>query len=397
MSLPVRCLYLSTIEEAATEMARLGVDPVGIRIMAPKQSHFNLKITGLTSAQANILKQEILSAGGEAAVAMGAASCAVKNTDAIVSGTIVQLTRLIEKLEMQPFGLPLVGRAIKATLDNQRTMDYLLHGRSKTWSIGARTLIMGVLNATPDSFSDGGKFDDPDKAIERALRMVEEGADWIDVGGESTRPLAHPVDAIEEKKRILPIVERLVKKGVTISVDTSKASVAQAALDAGAEIINDISALADPQMAGVCVAAKAIVVLMHMRGTPGDMQTDTKYGDLMTEVYCHLLSRVQYAEASGIETGRIVIDPGIGFGKSVEGNLALIKRLAEFKGIGRPILVGASRKSFIGTISGGQEPLDRVEGTIAAHTAAILKGASILRVHDVKAAKRAADMADALL
>jgi len=374
-------------------MLRIGVDPAGIRIMAPKHFHYNLKVESLTPAQANIIKQDMLSIGGEVAVARGAASCSVRQTDAIISGTLKELNILIGKLKVQNLGLPEIALALREALDNVRLKEFALKGRGKDWTLGPRTLIMGILNVTPDSFSDGGRFFEKNRAIERALEMVEEGADWIDVGGESTRPGATPVTLNEELERVLPVVEALSGKA-DISVDTMKSEVARLALQAGAEIINDVSALgADPDMAGVCAEYCAPVVLMHMRGTPATMQKDVGYIDLMAEVFKYLSERIDYAESRGIGREKIMLDPGLGFGKSIEGNLEIISRLAEFKSLGRPILVGPSRKSFIaGTI--GKE--GRETGTVAAVAASILNGANAVRVHDVSGALAAARMADAL-
>ncbi len=378
-------------------MTRIGVDPAGIRIMAPKHFHYNLKVEGLTPAQANIIKQDMLSIGGEAAVARGVASCAVQSTDAIVSGTIKQFNILLEKLRTQNFGLPEVALDLREVFENIGRKSFTVRGRAKSWTIGPRTLIMGILNVTPDSFSDGGRFFEKNKAVERALQMAEEGADWIDIGGESTRPNAEPLLLEEELKRVIPVVEALSGK-VDISIDTTKAEVAREALDAGAEIINDVSALGlDAHMIRVCAEYKAPVVLMHMRGTPLTMQKDVEYRDLTGEVFNYLLSRVNYAESSGINPERIIIDPGLGFGKSREGNLELIRRLYEFKAIGRPILVGPSRKSFIAKTIGGAAGAEGVEsGTIAAVTASVLGGAQIIRVHDVRRSVQAVRIAEAI-
>lgn len=395
MKPPVRCLEIKSIEHANAEMERAGVDPAGARIMARKQFHYNLKVAGLTPAQANVIKQEMLSIGGEAAVAKGAASCSVAESDAILSGTLRQYGLLVEKLKYQSFSLPDVGMAIDEALGNIAKRSFVLKGRRREWTLGKKTLIMGILNVTPDSFSDGGLFFDKDAALDKALRMVEDGADWIDVGGESTRPGGEPVPVEEELKRVMPVAEALSKMGVAFSVDTSKARVAEEALKAGAEAINDVSALSDPAMAEVCARRKAAVVLMHMRGTPKDMQKYTRYRDLIGEVFSFLSERVDYAVDSGIERERIMIDPGLGFGKSMEGNLEMIGRLREFTSLGLPILVGASRKSFVGAVTGAKEP-QRLPGTLAASTVAVLNGASALRVHDVKEAREAAAIADAV-
>ncbi|MBE9528686.1 MAG: dihydropteroate synthase [Proteobacteria bacterium] len=280
----------------------------------------------------------------------------------------------------------------------------VLKGRSKSWAVGGRTLIMGVLNVTPDSFYDGGRYLDRGLALERAHRMVAEGADLIDVGGESTRPGATPVEVDEELRRVIPVVEEIAKAGIAVSVDTSKATVAERALGAGAEVVNDITALeGDPRMAGVCAASGAAVVLMHMRGTPETMQRDVVYTDIVLEVRTYLEARVKFAIESGIAVDRIAIDPGIGFGKSAEGSLELLRRLGEFTSLGAPLLVGLSRKSFIGLMIGeeaqGAESSNsdaRLVGTIAASAAAIMNGAQILRVHDVKETREAALVADSV-
>jgi len=378
-------------------MERAGVDPVGIDIMAPKQFHYNFKVTGLGPAQANVLKQEALSIGAEAAVAKGAAACSIEASDAILSGTARQFDLLIEKLAVQSFNLPEVALALRGALANFGKKSFVVAGRSRLMEVGSRTLIMGILNATPDSFSDGGQTFEKEKAIEHGLRMAAEGADWVDVGGESTRPQAEPVPVEEEIRRVVPVVEALAAEGVTVSIDTMKAAVAKAALEAGAELVNDVSALGmDVSMAGVCREYNAPVILMHMRADPRTMQYDVEYEDIMASVFAYLSERMEYAVSHGIGENKIILDPGIGFGKDTGGNLALIRNLAELKSLGRPLLVGASRKSFIGRITG--EPVSgRLGGTIAAHTAAILNGANIIRAHDVAAARSAAMVADAIM
>ncbi|MCC6501560.1 MAG: dihydropteroate synthase [Deltaproteobacteria bacterium] len=378
-------------------MDRIGVDPSGAAIMAPKQFHYNLKLEGLKPAQANILKQDMLSIGGEAAVARGAASCSVSSSGAIVSGTLRQFEVLIEKLKGQSLGLSGISDAMRAAIDNRGRSTYELKGAGRSFTIGPRPLIMGILNVTPDSFSDGGRFLDPAEAVERALEMASDGADWIDVGGESTRPGAQEVPADEEIRRVVPVIESLSKHGLTVSIDTMKASVAESAIGAGAAIVNDVSALsADERMASVVAGSGVPVILMHMRGTPGTMQLDTTYADLMSEVYGYLHSRVEFAASQGIDPERIIVDPGLGFGKSVEGNFEILSRLREFKSLGRPVLAGPSRKSFIGRTTGAAAPGDRLAGTIAACALAVANGAAILRVHDVKEARMAALVAAAV-
>ena len=269
--------------------------------------------------------------------------------------------------------------------------------RGKALTLGTHTHVMGILNVTPDSFSDGGRYLDVQQAITRAETMGTEGATIIDIGGESSRPGASPVSIDEELSRVVPVVRALVDSvDVLISVDTSKAEVAQQALEAGAHIVNDITALCgDPEMATVVAEMEAGVVLMHMKGTPRTMQQAPQYDNVVNEICSWLKERTQHAEARGIATERIIIDPGIGFGKTAEHNLEILKRLSEFRALNKPLLVGTSRKSFIGNVL-GVPVTERVEGTAATVCWAIAHGADIVRVHDVKANVRAAQMIDAL-
>ena len=245
-------------------------------------------------------------------------------------------------------------------------------------------LLMGVLNVTPDSFSDGGKFFDHDKAIEQGIKMAADGAAIIDVGPESTRPGAEPVTAAEQIRRAIPVIEKFAKKTKTcISIDTTNYEVAKAALDAGANIINDITALADERMAQLAAERKTPVILMHMQGTPRTMQVKPKYKDVVREVLKFLLDKTKQAEKFGIPKQRIFIDPGIGFGKTVEHNLQLLANIDKFVKTGCRVLVGPSRKRFIGKITGKEDPADRNFGTAAAVALCAASGVSIVRVHDV--------------
>jgi dihydropteroate synthase len=261
-----------------------------------------------------------------------------------------------------------------------------------------KTAVMGILNVTPDSFSDGGRFFDPALAVERALRMVEDGADIIDIGGESTRPGAEPVTEAEELRRVIPVIEAIAGKvGVPVSIDTYKATVASIAIEAGASLVNDISGLKlDPQMAEVVAAAGVPVVLMHIKGSPRDMQAAPVYEDLLGEVEAYLRDSVRIAENAGIDPSLIIIDPGIGFGKTFRHNLLILKNLSRFREFGMPLLVGVSRKAFIGDILGGAGPNERLEGTAATVAIAVMNGADIVRVHDVKEMARVARVADAI-
>jgi dihydropteroate synthase len=254
---------------------------------------------------------------------------------------------------------------------------------------------MGVLNVTPDSFSDGGRFLRPADAVRRGIELVEEGADILDIGGESTRPGSDPVGAQEELDRVAPVVEGLHRRvGVALSIDTYKPPVAAECLKLGAEIVNDISGLGDPEMARVIREREAGVVVMHMRGRPKTMQDDAAYDDVVDEVRRFLDERAARARAAGID--RIIVDPGMGFGKTAKHNFELLKRLDELTSLGFPVLVGPSRKSFLGSLPSALPPSERLEGTLAAVAVAVMKGASIVRVHDVRAAKRVVEVVDAV-
>jgi dihydropteroate synthase len=261
-----------------------------------------------------------------------------------------------------------------------------------------RTYVMGILNITPDSFSDGGLYFNAERAVTQALRMQEEGADIIDIGGESTRPGAEKIAVKEEIRRVVPVINALAKEvRVPISVDTYKSAVAEAAISAGASIINDISGLRfDPKMAKVAAGHKVPVVIMHIKGAPKNMQQNPFYNALIPEIIDYLYGCIEIAGEAGIPDNMIIIDPGIGFGKTVEHNLEIIRRLKEFEGFEKPILLGPSRKAFIGKILGGLPVTERLEGTSAAAAIGIFNGANIIRVHDVKEMVRVARMADAI-
>jgi len=391
-----RILNIATPRDAERELRAIHVDPGGIGMMSTKMLTRCIKITGLKCRQANVLKQEMLSLGADAAVARGTVACSIEATDVILIGTDKQFQKLCAKLTLQPFGLPALGTEIAQLLSRA------LHP-PQTWKTSRRILslkrplIMGILNVTPDSFSDGNLFVNPQRAIERALQMAAEGADIIDIGGESTRPGAATVSAEQELDRIMPVISELVGKTTcALSVDTWKSGVAQAAVAAGVEIINDISGLTfDERMATVAAHSGAGVVLMHTRGTPQTMQADTDYADLIGEIQQFLQNSLQRAVDAGIVEECIALDPGIGFAKTAQHNLNILRNLQEFSVFNRPVLVGSSRKSFIGSTL-KREPDQRLAGTAATVALAVANGASILRVHDVQAMRDVADMAHAI-
>ena len=273
---------------------------------------------------------------------------------------------------------------------------FRFHGGA--FDLSSRTHIIGILNVTPDSFSDGGRFMDLDSALRHAEKMIGEGADMIDVGGESTRPFSEPVEESAEIGRVTPVISAIAKRFETpVSIDTCKASVAEAAMGAGARAINDISALRfDRRLGDVAAKHKAGVILMHMKGTPHNMQENPHYVDVMSEISVFLAAAIKRARSHGIRFEHIMVDPGIGFGKKLEHNLSILRNLSDLADLRRPILVGPSRKSFIGLLT--NRPVDeRLSGTLAAVVASILNGASAVRVHDVGEAREAAAIADAIL
>ena len=395
----MRTIKIENPEEAAAVFRKIGVDPYGIDAMARKTMNINILLEKQPCKIANIIKQEMLSIGGDAAVARGSVSCSVPASDILMMGTIKQILTLATKIEKQPFGLNFIAREIFEILKNTVQNEYVLKTCRRKITLGKKTMVMGILNVTPDSFSDSGLFYSPQKAIEHGLRMADEGADIIDIGGESTRPGSRSVAVNIELKRVLPVIEGLTKKtGIPISVDTKKAQVARLAVDSGAEIINDISALnGDRNMAETVRETRAAAILMHMRGKPRNMQKgDLAYDNLMGAITDFLKQSSEKAFKAGIEKECLVIDPGIGFGKTPEDNYKIIKNLSGLKALGMPVLIGTSRKSFIGKITGG-EPDERTEGTAATVAAAIMNGCHIIRVHDVAAMKKVAAVTDAIV
>jgi len=392
----IRCLNINHPSEAIHQMEKVGVDATGMELMKGKTLHFNFKVEGIDPRTANLLKQEMLSLGGDAALDGRGLDCSVKSIDAILMGTQKQFEKLILKLDQHPRLQPL-SQPFKETFKNISKTNFSIRCRKQTFTLGGRTLLMGILNVTPDSFSDSGLYFNKEKAIAHGLRMVEEGADLLDIGGESTRPGSKPLELEEELRRVIPVIESLIKEvDVPISIDTYKSKVAQKAIEVGAEIINDISGLHfDPDLAQVAAKGNAPLILMHIRGTPETMQKDVHYDSLFSEILQYLKDSIQKAESAGLDPEQIIIDPGIGFGKTLDDNLLIIKNLSEFRVLGKPILLGTSRKSFIGKILNA-EVEDRLEGTLSSIAIGVLNGAHIIRCHDVLQAKKAIAVADAI-
>ena len=366
-----------------SEMASMGVDPVGIDIMEGKSRHHLIRLDDVDLRAALILKQDMLSLGGEAALCREAAGLAIRKTPVLLMGTTRQMRGLVSKLGEQPFTLADLSRSIEELLDNiDNGSRYVVRGQNLL--SGGRKAVVGILNVTEDSFSDGGKYAERESAVARGIEMAAQGADIIDVGGESTRPGARPVSAKEEMENVIPVIRDLVAEGVnSISVDTTRSEVAEKAIQEGACILNDISGMTfDPRMLHVAAASEASVILMHTRGRSETMQDDLVYDDLMGEVCSYLEGAMDLAMGEGIPAERICLDPGIGFGKSIEQNLELISRIGELRSLGAAVMVGASRKSFIGRLTGADVE-HRMPGSISAAVAAAMKGADMVRVHDI--------------
>lgn len=369
------------------ELRRIDVDPYALKVFADKKELLCVKIADVKIEAANILKQEMLSIGADAVVPRSAISGKPEKTDVILLLTRRQIDKLSPRLQHQPFSLKTLCAEIKHVL----TIPHL-------WQCGKKYIdctepkIMAIVNVTPDSFFDGGVYNDTTALNERIQQLVEEGADIIDIGAESTRPGSEPVDADEELRRILPALHAVKKYApdIPVSIDTYKSSIADVVLQEGADCINDISGLRfDPLMADVIARHNAGCIVMHSKGTPKEMQKNPHYDDVMQEVYEYFQAQTQVALSHGIAHASIALDPGIGFGKRIEDNTSLVRRLREFTSLGFPIVMGLSRKSFLGVVTGHTAPEDRLAATISAHTIALQHGASILRVHDVAAARDA--------
>lgn len=376
-------------------MMRGRVSNEGIRLMSNKALFRAVRVMDIDVRAANILKQEMLSRGGEVATSREVYMLGPGKADCLIMGTLTQFERLLPKLKQQPFGLRALAASIEAALHN---FDEVLPAGPVGLDLAEAPLLMGVLNVTPDSFSDGAAYGGLETAVTAALKMVEEGAALIDVGGESTRPGAAPVGLEEEAARVLPVVRALAPQlPGRISVDTYKAQVAAQALQEGAYMVNDISALRmDPQMVDVVRDAGCPVILMHMQGEPRNMQENPQYGDVVGEVYAFFVERLNWAVDHGIREENLLVDPGIGFGKTTEHNLELLRNLAAFRSLGRPLVVGTSRKRFLGEITGVMVPAERDGATAATTALAAREGAHILRVHGVAVNVEAARVARAV-
>lgn len=394
-----RVLCLGSDTDAADELGWFGVTADDCGLFRGR----SVRLDNIPSPEAGAIR-EVYAASGAFAVA---ASAPDGGASLLVHASDVRHRQALAEAERIGDAARETANAIRAALDGfdhgptlpdpHELPDARLAALFDV--IGKRTLIMGILNVTPDSFSDGGQFLDRGAAAARALEMAAEGADIIDVGGESTRPGADPVSAGEEIRRVIPVIREIAEAvDAVVSIDTRKARVAEAALEAGASIVNDISGASfDPEMPALIAERRCPAVLMHIKGAPRDMQVNPSYDDLMGEVYSFLSGRIAELRSAGADERMLLVDPGIGFGKTVEHNLRLMRRLAELKSLGRPIVVGTSRKSTIGKVLGDLPAGERLEGTAATVAVCIVNGASVVRVHDVKQMARVARMTDAIV
>lgn len=380
------------------EIAALGVHPASVGIFAAKSQIVPLKLTAVRTPAANILKQEMLAAGGDCAVPSGCILNDTERMDVILLGTVKHYRILARKLAQMPFfGLTGIKENLQKFLAAQRPVTFLADGRTLTYE---KMRIMGILNVTPDSFYGGSRLEGEAAVLERAGQMLADGADILDIGGESTRPGAGAVTAQEEIRRVAPAIEAIKKAypQCIVSADTYHAQTAQAAINAGADIINDVTALTgDAQMAQVAAETKVPVILMHMRGTPKTMQQNCQYANVVAEVAAYLAQRAEDLAQLGIGAEKIILDPGIGFAKNTAQNLELLQGLDALVGLGCPVLLAASRKTVIGETLGNLPPQERLEGTIALSCQAVYAGAHLVRVHDVKENARAVRMLEAVL
>lgn len=384
-------------EMLADAMESIGVHKASLPIFANKNQILPLKLLQVRTPAANIIKQEMLAAGGDAAVPTGCVLNKDKYSDVLLLGTRKHYNLLLKKLELMPyFGMDKVKAELEAVLNEEKLQTVLADGRVLNYD---KVLIMGILNITPDSFYENSRTA-IEEVVAKAGQMLADGADILDIGGESTRPGSEAVAAEEEQARVLPVIEALRKAypEAVISIDTYRASTARLAIEAGADIINDISAMeADAEMIDVVCETKAPIILMHMCGTPKDMQTKCEYKNVVEEVAVYLAKRAELLRERGVGADKIILDPGIGFAKNAEQNLKLMRDLHALTSFGYPVLLATSRKGTIGKVLGDLPAEERLEGTIATSCQAVYAGANMVRVHDVKENLRAVRMLEAIL
>lgn len=383
-------------EDLVLAFRRMGLTPASQTALLGSLPHTRLLLTGLGAQAVDFL--QALQPGSDAPTALPAWLAGTRPGTGLLSGHAQQFTLLVAAARGGRGELPALAAAVASALASGTVPPALVLG-DKRFEWGARTYVMGVVNVTPDSFSDGGRFFGPEAAIAHGLALAEAGADMLDVGGESTRPGSLPVSAEAEVARVVPVIEGLrARTSVPLSVDTTKAAVAREALRAGAHLINDVTGFsADAELPRVVAEAGAACCLMHIQGTPATMQQAPRYDDLVEDVLAFLEAAIRRAEAAGIPREHILLDPGIGFGKTFEHNLFLLRRLNELRVLGLPLLVGTSRKGFLGRLAGGKPAAERLAATLGSVASmATLGGADVVRVHDVTEARDSLAVADAI-
>lgn len=400
MKYKIRALDIKNRAEGMSEFEKIGSTVAGQKIMVEKLFPLAIKVKGLKVPAINILKQEMLARGGDVVTSRDTLLETKGTTDAIIEGQKKSFESLIPKLRMQPFGLADLADELEVFLK-----DYKNSLNKKSFSIGKKkfdlisdTLVMGIINVTPDSFFDGGKYNHKDQAVKRISEMIADGADIIDIGGLSSRPGSKPISLEEELKRTIPVVKSVSNNFDTlISIDTYRSEIALEAISAGAHLVNDISAFnMDKNMAGMIADKGVSVTLMHMQGKPEDMQKNPQYENVIDEIYEYLDGKASDAISAGISPDKIILDPGIGFGKTLDHNLSILNKISEFSSMGYPIMIGASRKSFIGAVL-DLPAEDRLEGSLAAAVWSVINRASILRVHDVAETVRSVKIARSIM
>ncbi|CAM2904862.1 dihydropteroate synthase [Clostridium sporogenes] len=380
------------------ELSKIEVHEGSINIFMNKNSITPLKIFNVLAPAANIIKQELMALGGDCAINKYCVNCKVETSDIILLGTDRQYKKLLAKLKyMTFFRIQEIAVELENYIKNNGAVRTILKdGREINYE---NLKVMGIINCTPDSFYEGSRKNSIEEALKTAEKMLKEGAEILDIGGESTRPGSDPVDEEEEIKRVVPVIKEIKNKfkDAIISIDTYRANTAKAAIEAGADIVNDISAMKyDENMVKVVKEYNVPVILMHVKGKPKDMQIDPVYKDLMKEIHLYFSERIDYCRIHGITENKIILDPGIGFGKTVEHNLKIMNRIEELKSFNLPVLLAASRKATIGKVLGNLPTEERLEGTIALSCLAVDAGLQMVRVHDVKENIRAIRMLEAV-
>jgi len=385
-----RILSIKTMEQAKILLESINVSSNGVKAMSPKMFSRVILLKKINIGAANILKQEMLILGGDAAMSRGIVEGELSNSDVVLIGEMTKFSKLRKRLKnYRKFDFPTILNRISKLIDifqDKREFDFFLNNDKLVLK---PTILMGIINVTPDSFSDGGMYNKLENSFEQVKKMISEGVDIVDIGGESTRPGAQSIGLETEIHRVIPLIKKIREKyKIPISIDTNKSLVAEKAINSGADIINDISALRfDAKMIKVLQKNENVsIILMHMKGTPENMQEKPYYKDVIQEISDFFEERIDFCKNNGISEKRIIIDPGIGFGKRQEDNLKILQFLDEFHSFGVPILLGASRKSFINKIY-SSDPPDRLSGSLATSALAFENGVQIVRVHDVKSHK----------